>query len=51
MIRGATPGKRSRAHWARVKYEDVYVRGYDAAPPLGERLCRYFPFNDEERLH
>jgi len=37
--------------WRSVKYEDVYVRGYEAVPALEEGLGRYFPFYNEERPH
>jgi putative transposase len=37
--------------WRSVKYEDVYVRGYEAVPALQEGLGRYFPFYNEERPH
>ena len=37
--------------WRTVKYEDVYLRGYEAVPELERGLGRYFPFYNEERLH
>src|SRR5207302_1156348 len=37
--------------WRSVKYEDVYVRGYEAVPDLERGLGRYFAFYNEERLH
>jgi putative transposase len=37
--------------WRSVKYEDVYLRGYEAVPALAEGLGRYFAFYNEERLH
>jgi putative transposase len=37
--------------WRSVKYEDVYLRGYEAVPALEEGLGRYFPFYNEERPH
>jgi putative transposase len=37
--------------WRSVKYEDVYVRGYEAVPALEEGLGRYFVFYNEERPH
>jgi putative transposase len=37
--------------WRSVKYEDIYVRGYEGAPALEEGLGRYFPFYNEERPH
>jgi len=37
--------------WRSVKYEDVYLRGYEAVPELEQGLRRYFVFYNEERLH
>jgi putative transposase len=37
--------------WRSVKYEDVYLRGYEAVPALREGLGRYFAFYNGERLH
>jgi putative transposase len=37
--------------WRTVKYEDIYLYGYEAVPPLQRGLSRYFPFYNEERLH
>jgi putative transposase len=37
--------------WRTVKYEDIYVRGYEAVPELQHGLGRYFPYYNEERLH
>jgi len=37
--------------WRSVKYEDVYVRGYEAVPALEEGLGRYFAFYNDERPH
>ena len=37
--------------WRSVKYEDVYVRGYEAVPELEWGLGRYFPFYNGERPH
>ena len=37
--------------WRSVKYEDVYVRGYEAVPELQQGLGRYFGFYNDERLH
>jgi putative transposase len=37
--------------WRSVKYEDVYLRGYETVPQLWQGLGRYFPFYNEERLH
>jgi putative transposase len=37
--------------WRTVKYEDIYLKGYEAVPPLQSGLKRYFPFYNEERPH
>src|SRR5258708_22047234 len=37
--------------WRTVKYEDIYIRGYEAVPELQRGLARYFAFYNEERLH
>ena len=37
--------------WRTVKYEDIYLRGYERVPELTQGLGRYFPFYNEERLH
>jgi putative transposase len=37
--------------WRSVKYEDIYVRGYEAVPDLHRGLGRYFGFYNDERLH
>jgi putative transposase len=37
--------------WRTVKYEDIYLRGYEAVPQLRQGLGRYFPYYNEERLH
>jgi putative transposase len=37
--------------WRSVKYEDVYLRGYEAVPALEDGLGRYFAFYNEERFH
>ena len=37
--------------WRSVKYEDVYLRGYEAVPDLERGLGRYFGFYNGERLH
>jgi putative transposase len=34
-----------------VKYEDIYLRGYEAVPELHRGLGRYFAFYNDERLH
>jgi putative transposase len=37
--------------WRAVKYEDIYIRGYEAVPELHGGLASYFAFYNEERLH
>jgi putative transposase len=37
--------------WRTLKYEDVYLKGYEAVPQLHEGLSAYFPFYNEERPH
>jgi len=37
--------------WRSVKYEDVYLRGYETAPELYRGLIRYFRYYNEERPH
>jgi putative transposase len=37
--------------WRTVKYEDIYLRSYEAVPELQRGLGRYFPFYNDERLH
>jgi putative transposase len=37
--------------WRSVKYEDIYLRGYEDVPCLRRGLERYFVFYNEERLH
>jgi putative transposase len=37
--------------WRTVKYEELYLRGYERVPELGRGLERYFDFYNEERLH
>jgi putative transposase len=37
--------------WRSVKYEDIYVRGYEAVPELQGGLGRYFGFYNDERPH
>jgi putative transposase len=34
-----------------LKYEDIYIRGYEAVPELHRGLCRYFSFYNDERPH
>ena len=37
--------------WRSVKYEDIYLKCYQAVPPLREGLKVYFPFYNDERPH
>jgi putative transposase len=37
--------------WRTVKYEDIYLQGYEAVPDLEGGLGRYFGFYNEERPH
>lgn len=37
--------------WRTVKYEDVYLKGYETVPELEAGLGQYFLFYNEERLH
>jgi putative transposase len=37
--------------WRTVKYEDVYIRGYEQVSELKRGLNAYFPFYNEARLH
>jgi putative transposase len=37
--------------WRTVKYEDVYLKGYENMPDLLLGLTHYFLFYNEERLH
>jgi len=37
--------------WRTVKYEDIYLRCYEAVPELTQGLERYFPFYNEQRPH
>jgi putative transposase len=37
--------------WRGVKYEDIYIQGYETVPALHRGLARYFVFYNEERLH
>jgi putative transposase len=37
--------------WRTVKYEDIYLHGYEGVPALTQGLGQYFPFYNEERLH
>jgi putative transposase len=37
--------------WRTVKYENLYLYGYDSVPQLRRGLEGYFPFYNEERFH
>jgi putative transposase len=37
--------------WRTVKYEDIYLHGYETVPQLQQGLGRYFRFYNGERLH
>jgi transposase InsO family protein len=37
--------------WRTVKYEDIYIRGYETVAELLQGLIRYFVFYNQERLH
>ncbi|QEL15114.1 IS3 family transposase [Limnoglobus roseus] len=37
--------------WRTVKYEDVFLRGYETVPALEKGLAAYFTFYNEARLH
>ena len=37
--------------WRSVKYEDIYIQGYDTVPGLQRGLARYFAFYNDERPH
>jgi putative transposase len=37
--------------WRTVKYEDVFIRGYETVPQLRQGLGAYFPFYNDERRH
>jgi putative transposase len=37
--------------WRSVKYEDIYIKDYEAVPDLESGLAAYFRFYDEERSH
>jgi len=37
--------------WRSVKYEDIYIQGYDTVPGLHRGLARYFAFHNDERPH
>jgi putative transposase len=37
--------------WRTVKYENIYIQGYESVPELQRGLRDYFGFYNEERLH
>lgn len=37
--------------WRSVKYEDVYLKGYQTVPEAREGLGEYFPFYNDKRFH
>jgi putative transposase len=37
--------------WRTVKYEDIYIKGYESVAELRRGLARYFAFYNGERLH
>ena len=37
--------------WRSVKYEDIYLKGYEGVPQLQRGLKDYFPFYNTERPH
>ena len=37
--------------WRAVKYEDLYIQGYEEVPELRRGLARYFAFYNHARLH
>jgi len=37
--------------WRTVKYEDIYIQGYDTVPGLHRGLARYFAFYNGDRPH
>lgn len=37
--------------WRSVKYEDVYLRGYESVPELEKGLAAYFRFYNADRPH
>jgi putative transposase len=37
--------------WRSVKYEDIYIQGYDTVPRLHRGLAKYFTFYNDERPH
>ena len=37
--------------WRSVKYENIYIQGYESVPELHRGLARYFGFDNDERFH
>jgi putative transposase len=37
--------------WRTIKYEDIYIKGYETVPALAAGLGGYFPFYNERRPH
>jgi putative transposase len=37
--------------WRSVKYEDIYIKGYERVCELEAGLTAYFRFDDEDRPH
>jgi putative transposase len=37
--------------WRTVKYEDIYIKGYETVPGLSAGLGSYFPYYNEHRPH
>jgi putative transposase len=37
--------------WRSVKYENIYLYGYETVPQLRQGLERYFPFYNDQRMH
>ena len=37
--------------WRTVKYEDIYIRGYETVPDLTTGLRKYFRYYNRERMH
>jgi len=37
--------------WRTLKYEDIYIKGYETVPELSGGLGNYFPFYNDERPH
>jgi putative transposase len=37
--------------WRSVKYEDIYIQGYEEVQELRRGLTRYFAFDNHPRLH